>query len=86
VQCFAHVNPTSRHEESFIGPAPEEEGLDEPPESSGKHDENEKDHDLGVPDDPDNVVQDPLAWNGISYIRHLKFMKGAKKLACNNTL
>jgi hypothetical protein len=79
-------HPTLRLEESFIGSAPEEEGLDESPESSGKHDEDEEDHDLGVPDDPDNVVQDPLAWNGILYIRHLKFMNVAKKLACNNTL
>ncbi len=62
-QSFSHVNPTLRLEESLIGPAPEEEGLDESPESSGKHDEDQEDHDLGVPNDPDNVVQDPLAWN-----------------------
>ena len=47
---------------SEVVKVPEEEGFYEAPECSGKHDEGQEDHHLGVPDHTAHVVQDPLSW------------------------
>ena len=46
---------------SKVFKVPEEEGFNEAPECSGKHDDGKEDHYLGIPDDANHVVQDLLA-------------------------
>ena len=64
-QACDHANGHSPSHQKMRGSevvkVPEEEGFYEAPECSGKHDEGKEDHDLGIPDDADHVVQDPLA-------------------------